>query len=58
MDGAVRGAGGGAFGADLAISPVPAPQAWGMLLAGLGVLTTLAWRRRQPARVRADVRRR
>jgi hypothetical protein len=50
----VRGVGGGAFGADLTISPVPEPQTWGMLLAGLGVLTTLAWRRRQPARVRVD----
>jgi hypothetical protein len=56
VNGEVRGIGGGAFGADLTISPVPEPQAWGMLLAGLGVLTTLAWRRRQPARVRAAVR--
>jgi hypothetical protein len=58
VDGQVRGVGGGAFGADLTISPVPEPQTWGMLLAGLGVLTTLAWRRRQPARVHADGRRR
>ena len=57
VNGEVRGVGGGAFGADLTISPVPEPQAWGMLLAGLGVCTTLAWRRRQPARVRAEVRR-
>ncbi len=54
VNGEVRGVGGGAFGADLTISPVPEPQTWGMLLAGLGVLTTLAWRRRQPARVRAE----
>jgi hypothetical protein len=52
VDGTVRGAGGGAFGADLTISPVPEPQAWGMLLAGLAVCSTLAWRQRQPARVR------
>jgi hypothetical protein len=57
VDGQVRGVAGGVFGADLTISPVPEPQTWGMLLAGLGVLTTLAWRRRQPARVRADARR-
>ncbi|WP_198115917.1 FxDxF family PEP-CTERM protein [Massilia rhizosphaerae] len=54
VNGQVRGAGGGAFGADLTISPVPEPQTWGMLLAGLGVCSTLAWRRRQSARVRAD----
>jgi hypothetical protein len=54
VDGQVRGIGGGSFGADLTISPVPEPQTWAMLLAGLGVCTTLAWRRRQPARVRAD----
>jgi hypothetical protein len=58
VDGAVRGTGGGAFGADLTISPVPEPQAWGMLLAGLGVCSTLAWRRRQLARVRVGGRRR
>ncbi|WP_083685123.1 FxDxF family PEP-CTERM protein [Massilia putida] len=57
VDGQVRGVGGGAFAADLTIAPVPEPQTWGMLLAGLGVLTTLAWRRRQPARVHADGRR-
>ena len=27
----------GAFGADLALLPVPDPQVWGMLLAGLGI---------------------
>jgi hypothetical protein len=42
----------GAFGADLTLSPVPQPQVWGMLLAGLGIYSTLAWRRQQPARVR------
>lgn len=46
VDGKVRGAGGGAFGADLAISPVPEPQAWGMLLAGVGVMGALARRRK------------
>jgi hypothetical protein len=53
VDGKVRGVGGGAFGADLTISPVPEPQTWGMLLAGLGVCSALAWRRRQLVRVRA-----
>jgi hypothetical protein len=58
VNGQVRGAGGGAFGADLAISPVPEPQAWGMLLAGLAMYSMLAWQRHQPARVRAGGRRR
>jgi hypothetical protein len=57
VDGRVRGVGGGSFGADLTISPVPEPQTWATLLAGLGVCSALAWRRRQPARVRADARR-
>jgi hypothetical protein len=57
VNGQVRGTGGGAFGADLAIAPVPEPQAWVMLRAGLGMCSTLAWRRRQPARVRAGGRR-
>jgi hypothetical protein len=48
----------GAFGADLALLPVPDPQVWGMLLAGLGICSTLAWRRQQPARVRVGGRRR
>jgi len=39
-------------------SLVLASQVWGMLLAGLGIYSTLAWRRRQPARVRAGGRRR
>jgi hypothetical protein len=38
VDGRVLGAGGGAFGGDLAIAPVPEPGAWGMLLGGLGGL--------------------
>jgi hypothetical protein len=48
----------GAFGADLTLSPVPEPHVWSMLLAGLGICSTLAWRRQQPARVRVGVRRR
>jgi len=36
VDGRVVGAGGGAFGGDLAIAPVPEPGTWGMLLGGLG----------------------
>jgi hypothetical protein len=46
VDGRVRGAGGGAFGGDLTVSPVPEPQAWGMLLAGLGIVGGLARRRK------------
>jgi hypothetical protein len=38
VNGQVSGTGGGAFGGDLTVSPVPEPQAWGMLLAGLGLL--------------------
>ena len=36
VNGRVVGLGGGAFGGDLAIAPVPEPGAWGMLLGGLG----------------------
>lgn len=46
VDGSVRGNGGGSFGADLTILPVPEPQTWGMLLAGLGVMGALARRRK------------
>jgi hypothetical protein len=38
INGQVLGAGGGAFGGDLTVSPVPEPQSWAMLLAGLGML--------------------
>jgi hypothetical protein len=47
VDGQVMGVGGGAFGGDLTISPVPEPQAWAMLLAGLGLVTVAV--RRKPA---------
>jgi hypothetical protein len=47
VDGQVRGMGGGAFGGDLTISPVPEPQAWAMLLAGLGLVSVAI--RRTPA---------
>lgn len=47
VDGNVSGAGGGAFGGDLNISPVPEPQSWAMLLGGLGLAGMLA-RRRKP----------
>jgi hypothetical protein len=46
VDGRVRGVGGGSFGGDLVVSPVPEPQTWGMLLAGVGVLGALARRRK------------
>jgi hypothetical protein len=46
VDGRVLGAGGGAFGGDLTISPVPEAQRWGMLLGGLGILGALVWRRK------------
>lgn len=52
VDGIVRGVGGGAFGADLTISAVPEVPAWGMLLAGVGALAALGWRRRRPAALR------
>jgi hypothetical protein len=56
VDGRVLGAGGGAFGGDLTISPVPEPQAWAMLLAGLGLVSVAA--RRKPALRRIPVQRR
>ena len=49
VDGRVLGAGGGAFGGDLTISPVPEAQRWGMLLGGLGIVAALAWRRQRGA---------
>jgi hypothetical protein len=45
VDGRVLGEGGGAFGGDLTISPVPEPQTWAMLLAGLGMVGMTARRR-------------
>jgi hypothetical protein len=56
VDGRVMGTGGGAFGGDLTISPVPEPQAWGMLLAGLGLVSVAV--RRKPAlrRIRSQRR--
>ena len=47
VNGQVMGAGGGAFGGDLTIAPVPEPQAWAMLLAGLGLVGVAL--RRKPA---------
>jgi hypothetical protein len=47
IDGRVTGAGGGAFGGDLTIAPVPEPQAWAMLLAGLGFMTVAGACRRR-----------
>ncbi|KLU38754.1 hypothetical protein AB595_00990 [Massilia sp. WF1] len=52
VDGRVMGAGGGAFGGDLTVSPVPEPQTWGMLLAGLGLLGVAARRQLVPSRIR------
>jgi hypothetical protein len=46
VDGRVLGAGGGAFGGDLTVSPVPEPATYGMLLAGLGLLGVAATRRK------------
>jgi hypothetical protein len=45
IDGRVMGAGGGAFGGDLTISPVPEPATYGMLLAGLGMVAMAARRK-------------
>jgi hypothetical protein len=49
VNGQVLGAGGGAFGGDLTVSPVPEPQSWAMLLAGMGMLG-MATRRKLVAR--------
>ena len=57
VDGQVIGVGGGAFGADLTVSPGPAPPPGGLGGAGGGLLRRGAGRRRQPARVRAHGRR-
>lgn len=46
VDGRVLGAGGGAFGGDLTVSPVPEPATYAMLLAGLGLVGVAATRRR------------
>jgi hypothetical protein len=46
VDGRVVGAGGGAFGGDLVVSPVPEPQRWAMLLGGLGFVGAFARRRK------------
>jgi hypothetical protein len=46
VDGRVLGTGGGAFGGDLTVSPVPEPATYGMLLAGLGLVGVAATRRR------------
>lgn len=51
VDGRVLGAGGGAFGGDLTVSPVPEPQTWGMLLAGLGLVGMAARRKPVPRRI-------
>lgn len=45
VDGQVVGAGGGSFGGDLTVSPVPEASSYAMLLAGLAG-GALAWRRR------------
>ena len=54
VNGQVMGAGGGAFGGDLTVSPVPEPQAWCMLLAGLGLLGMAARRQLVPSRIRTS----
>jgi len=46
VDGQVMGTGGGAFGGDLTVSPVPEPATYGMLLAGLGLIGVAATRRK------------
>ena len=45
VDGRVLGAGGGAFGGDLTIAPIPEPRAWGLLLGGLAAGAVLVRRR-------------
>ncbi|MGB9110858.1 MAG: FxDxF family PEP-CTERM protein [Telluria sp.] len=56
VNGQVMGVGGGAFGGDLTISPVPEPQAWAMLLAGLGLVSVAV--RRRPVLRRIRIQRR
>jgi hypothetical protein len=51
VDGRVLGAGGGAFGGDLTISPVPEPQTWAMLVAGLGLVGMATRRKLVPRRI-------
>jgi hypothetical protein len=51
VDGRVVGAGGGAFGGDLTVSPVPEPQSWAMLLAGLGMVGMATRRKLAPRRM-------
>jgi hypothetical protein len=56
VDGRVMGVGGGAFGGDLTISPVPEPQAWALLLAGLGLFSVAVWRKPALRRIRPQRR--
>jgi hypothetical protein len=51
VNGQVLGAGGGAFGGDLTVSPVPEPQSWAMLLAGMGMLGMAAHRKLVPRKI-------
>jgi hypothetical protein len=51
INGQVLGAGGGAFGGDLTVSPVPEPQSWAMLLAGLGMLGMVTRRQLVPRKL-------
>ncbi|MGZ3285923.1 MAG: FxDxF family PEP-CTERM protein [Xanthobacteraceae bacterium] len=51
VNGQVMGAGGGAFGGDLTIAPVPEPQTWDMLLAGLGLVGVAVRRKPAPRRI-------
>ena len=41
VSGFVEGNAGGSYSASLALMPIPEPQEWGMLLAGLGVVGAL-----------------
>jgi hypothetical protein len=45
VTGDVVGNAGGSYSATIALMPIPEPQEWGMLLAGLGVVGALARRR-------------
>jgi hypothetical protein len=51
VNGQVLGAGGGAFGGDLTVSPVPEPQSWAMLLAGMGMLGMATRRKLVPRKI-------
>ncbi len=53
VDGSVLGSAGGKYSADIALAPVPEPETYAMMLAGLGLLGFTARRRKQKAALAA-----